>query len=100
MKEVNLWKKYYLREDGLFYRKDLDAKKHLVRMAGNTPGFNKALYDKVRDKVTFVGAYTMGGTKFLIKRDDFENYRFTKAFAEPQYFVGRSRWTIVDGDEK
>ena len=94
MKETNLWKKYYLREDGLFYRKDLDPKKHLMRMSGSTPGINKKLYEENRDNIKHIGAITLKGTRFLISREDFEKYRFEKQFAEPQYFVGRKNWNI------
>lgn len=99
MQEINLWKKYYFREDQLFYRRDVDDDKHLMKMAGNTPGFNKALYEKHREEIKWIGAVTLKGVRFLISREDFEKYRFEKAFAEPQYFVGRERWTIREPEQ-
>jgi len=89
---------YFMTDEGAFYRKGLNDATHLMKIFGNTPGFNKELYEKYKENIKIIGAITRTGERFEISREDFDKYKMERTFIkdEPQYFVGRNRWSVTN----
>lgn len=81
---------------GIWVKERVDPKKHLMRMADMTPGWQVETYMSLGDDLRGLEARVTDGRTFRISRETFEAHRFVKEFGfGQQWFCEYRYWSVA-----